>query len=299
MRHRRTGTPSRDRSDGDAPQERRSPRRQHRIDLAGAERCQLRQLRHSGVPGDRRARAGQGQRRREAGRRPLGGGHGRGAGHAGMRPPTEHRSGAEMRLLADGTYHLAVGSSEMGNGITTAHKQMAAAVLGVRATDIAIINADTDRTPYDTAHSPARARSWPARRSILLRRRCAYDILAFASRHTEWIRCNVAWRTMRWSAATSGSARCSARRRAKTDQSLRGKPQGLPVAAHDRLQRAGRKARGPSRHRGDPHPAQRARRRQSAGRSIRCSAAASSTGRWRWDTAGPSPRTWFTRPAKW
>ena len=29
-------------------------------------------------------------------------------------PPTEHRSGAEMRLLADGTYHLAVGSTEMG-----------------------------------------------------------------------------------------------------------------------------------------------------------------------------------------
>ena len=65
-------------------------------------------------------------------------------------PPTEHRSGAEMKLLPDGTYHLACGSSEMGNGITTAHKQMAAAVVGVRAADVDIINADTDRTPYDT-----------------------------------------------------------------------------------------------------------------------------------------------------
>lgn len=65
-------------------------------------------------------------------------------------PPTEHRSGAEMRLLPDGTYHLACGSSEMGNGIATAHKQMAASVLGVRAADIALVNADTDRTPYDT-----------------------------------------------------------------------------------------------------------------------------------------------------
>jgi CO/xanthine dehydrogenase Mo-binding subunit len=34
-------------------------------------------------------------------------------------PPTEHRSGAEMRLLGDGRYHLAVGSTEMGNGSVT------------------------------------------------------------------------------------------------------------------------------------------------------------------------------------
>ena len=65
-------------------------------------------------------------------------------------PPTEHRSGAEMRLLPDGTYHLAVGSTEMGNGSTTSHRQLAASVLGTRADSIAIINGDTDKTPYDT-----------------------------------------------------------------------------------------------------------------------------------------------------
>ena len=65
-------------------------------------------------------------------------------------PPTEHRSGAEMRLLPDGTYHLAVGSTEMGNGSTTSHRQIAASVLDTRADRIAIINADTDQTPYDT-----------------------------------------------------------------------------------------------------------------------------------------------------
>ncbi len=65
-------------------------------------------------------------------------------------PPTEHRSGAEMRLLADGTYHLAVGSTEMGNGSTTSHRQLAASVLGTRASSIAIVNGDTDKTPYDT-----------------------------------------------------------------------------------------------------------------------------------------------------
>jgi putative selenate reductase molybdopterin-binding subunit len=65
-------------------------------------------------------------------------------------PPTEHRSGAEMRLLEDGSYHLAVGSTEMGNGSTTSHGQLAASVLNTRAGRIEIVNGDTDRTPYDT-----------------------------------------------------------------------------------------------------------------------------------------------------
>jgi putative selenate reductase molybdopterin-binding subunit len=65
-------------------------------------------------------------------------------------PPTEHRSGAEMSMLADGTFHLAVGSTEMGNGSVTSHRQIAASILGSRADDVAIINADTDKTPYDT-----------------------------------------------------------------------------------------------------------------------------------------------------
>jgi putative selenate reductase molybdopterin-binding subunit len=65
-------------------------------------------------------------------------------------PPTEHRSGAVMYLRVDGGYHLAVGSTEMGNGSVTSHRQIAASILGARACDIDIINADTDETPYDT-----------------------------------------------------------------------------------------------------------------------------------------------------
>jgi len=65
-------------------------------------------------------------------------------------PPTEHRSGAEIKLLADGSYHLAIGSTEMGNGSVTSHRQIAASVLDTRADRVAIINADTDLTPYDT-----------------------------------------------------------------------------------------------------------------------------------------------------
>jgi putative selenate reductase molybdopterin-binding subunit len=65
-------------------------------------------------------------------------------------PPTEHRSGAVMMLLPDGHYHLAVGSTEMGNGSVTSHRQLAASVLGAPANSVTIINADTDLTPYDT-----------------------------------------------------------------------------------------------------------------------------------------------------
>ena len=65
-------------------------------------------------------------------------------------PPTEHRSGAEMRLLADGSYRLAVGSTEIGNGSATSHRQIAASVLNTRASNIALINGNTDETPYDT-----------------------------------------------------------------------------------------------------------------------------------------------------
>ena len=99
-------------------------------------------------------------------------------------PPTEHRSGAEMRLLADGTYHLAVGSSEMGNGITTAHKQIAASVMGVRAGDIAIINADTDRTPYDTGTFASTGTVVAGKAVFLTAEAMREDILSFSSRMT-------------------------------------------------------------------------------------------------------------------
>jgi len=99
-------------------------------------------------------------------------------------PPTEHRSGAEMHLKPDGTYFLACGSTEMGNGITTAHKQIAASVLGTRTDDVAIINADTDRTPYDTGTFASTGVVVGGKAVHLTAEAMAADILDFASRHT-------------------------------------------------------------------------------------------------------------------
>ena len=89
-----------------------------------------------------------------------------------------------MTLLADGTYHLAVGSTEMGNGSVTSHRQIAASVLGARAEAIDIINADTDPAPT----TPARSRSTGtvvAGQAVSLTAEALRDnILDFASRHT-------------------------------------------------------------------------------------------------------------------
>jgi putative selenate reductase molybdopterin-binding subunit len=65
-------------------------------------------------------------------------------------PPTEHRSEARIDLLADGRYHLAIGSAEFGNGTLTVHRQIAATALGCGVDRILVTNADTDKSGHDT-----------------------------------------------------------------------------------------------------------------------------------------------------
>jgi CO/xanthine dehydrogenase Mo-binding subunit/aerobic-type carbon monoxide dehydrogenase small subunit (CoxS/CutS family) len=98
-------------------------------------------------------------------------------------PPTEHRSAAEMRLLSDGRYHLAVGSTEMGNGSVTSHRQMAAEVLRTRAGNIEIINADTDQTPYDTGTFASTGTVVAGQAVALTAAALRDNILEYASRH--------------------------------------------------------------------------------------------------------------------
>jgi putative selenate reductase molybdopterin-binding subunit len=103
-------------------------------------------------------------------------------------PPTEHRSGSEMTLLPDGSYHLAVGSTEMGNGSVTSHTQLAAGVLGCRAGQIAIINADTDRTPYDTGTFASTGTVVAGQAVALTAAALRENILDYASRHSGVVR---------------------------------------------------------------------------------------------------------------
>jgi putative selenate reductase molybdopterin-binding subunit len=107
-------------------------------------------------------------------------------------PPTEHRSGAVMVLKPSGRYHLAVGSTEMGNGSVTSHRQIAASVLGTRANNIDIINADTDQTPYDTGTFASTGTVVAGKAVALTAAALKENILAYAGRFTGIDR--AAWR---------------------------------------------------------------------------------------------------------
>ena len=167
-------------------------------------------------------------------------------------PPTEHRSGAEMQLLPDGSYHLAVGSTEMGNGSTTSHRQIAASVLNTRADKIDIINADTDKTPYDTGTfaSTRYGRRGPgggedrARAARQDPRLCGQICRLRCRRLPPARRCDH----LRQPQDPTHRALCGWR---PTWRSLRCPTQGLSLAEVGRLQRAWRARRGASRDRRD------------------------------------------------
>jgi putative selenate reductase molybdopterin-binding subunit len=99
-------------------------------------------------------------------------------------PPTEHRSGATMTMRADGSYHLAVGSTEMGNGSVTSHRQIAASLLRCRADHVEIINADTDLTPYDTGTFASTGTVVAGKAVALTAAALAENILDYTARHT-------------------------------------------------------------------------------------------------------------------
>ncbi|MFD8786581.1 molybdopterin-dependent oxidoreductase [Kitasatospora sp. NPDC059599] len=65
-------------------------------------------------------------------------------------PPGGHIADATVKLLEDGTYDLAVGTAEFGNGTTTVHKQITAGALGTTVDRIAIRQSDTDVVRHDT-----------------------------------------------------------------------------------------------------------------------------------------------------
>jgi CO/xanthine dehydrogenase Mo-binding subunit len=89
-----------------------------------------------------------------------------------------------MHLKPDGTYHLACGTSEFGNGISTAIKQIAATILGVRSSDVSLTNADTDKSPYDTGTFASTGTVVAGKATHITAEAMREDILDFAARHT-------------------------------------------------------------------------------------------------------------------
>ncbi|MGI4944343.1 MAG: molybdopterin-dependent oxidoreductase [Janthinobacterium lividum] len=65
-------------------------------------------------------------------------------------PPFGHRAEARLRLAPDGLFDLDVGTAEFGNGTSTVHRQVAAAVLGTQPERIRLHQSDTDLLDHDT-----------------------------------------------------------------------------------------------------------------------------------------------------
>ena len=65
-------------------------------------------------------------------------------------PPRGHHAEASATLRPDGTYEMRVGTAEFGNGTTTVHTQIAAAVLATDPGRIEIRQSDTDAVGHDT-----------------------------------------------------------------------------------------------------------------------------------------------------
>ncbi len=98
-------------------------------------------------------------------------------------PPTEQRSACDVELLADGSYHFAVGSTEIGNGLITAQQQVVAQIMGCPTSRVAFINSDTDKAPYDSGTFASVGMMVPTKAVEFAARALRESILEFAARH--------------------------------------------------------------------------------------------------------------------
>ncbi|MET7413795.1 molybdopterin-dependent oxidoreductase [Streptomyces rubiginosohelvolus] len=77
-------------------------------------------------------------------------GQGTGMSMIATGPPGGHFADATVKLLSDGTYDVAVGTAEFGNGTTTVHQQITAGALSTTVDRIVIRQSDTDAVRHDT-----------------------------------------------------------------------------------------------------------------------------------------------------
>jgi CO/xanthine dehydrogenase Mo-binding subunit/aerobic-type carbon monoxide dehydrogenase small subunit (CoxS/CutS family) len=97
-------------------------------------------------------------------------------------PPTEHRTEARLTLEEDGRFCLAIGSPEFGNGSATVRQQIVATVLKTSPARVRAIEADTDRTGYDTGPFASAGTTVAAKATHQAAEVLRDRILAFAAR---------------------------------------------------------------------------------------------------------------------
>lgn len=99
-------------------------------------------------------------------------------------PPGGHYADARVALLRDGTYDIAVGTAEFGNGTTTVHKQITAGALNTTVDRIAVRQSDTDVVRHDTGAFGSAGTVVAGKAVMLAANSLAERLQTFAARHT-------------------------------------------------------------------------------------------------------------------
>ncbi|MGW2675860.1 molybdopterin-dependent oxidoreductase [Streptomyces sp. NPDC001436] len=99
-------------------------------------------------------------------------------------PPGGHYADARVSLLEDGTYDVAVGTAEFGNGTTTVHQQIASGVLNTTEDRIRIRQSDTDVVRHDTGAFGSAGTVVAGKAVLLAATSLAERLKTLAARHT-------------------------------------------------------------------------------------------------------------------
>ncbi|MFD6433791.1 molybdopterin-dependent oxidoreductase [Streptomyces venezuelae] len=99
-------------------------------------------------------------------------------------PPGGHYADATVSLLADGTYDIAVGTAEFGNGTTTVHQQITAGALNTTHDRVAVRQSDTDVVRHDTGAFGSAGTVVAGKAVLLAATSLAERLTTYAGRHT-------------------------------------------------------------------------------------------------------------------
>lgn len=99
-------------------------------------------------------------------------------------PPGGHYADARVSLMRDGTYDIAVGTAEFGNGTTTVHKQITAGALNTTVDRIAVRQSDTDVVRHDTGAFGSAGTVVAGKAVMLAAGSLSERLQTFAARHT-------------------------------------------------------------------------------------------------------------------
>ncbi|MFJ3202251.1 molybdopterin-dependent oxidoreductase [Streptomyces sp. NPDC086989] len=99
-------------------------------------------------------------------------------------PPGGHHADARVSLLEDGTYDVAVGTAEFGNGTTTVHQQITSGALNTTQDRIRIRQSDTDVVRHDTGAFGSAGTVVAGKAVLLAATSLAERLRTLAARHT-------------------------------------------------------------------------------------------------------------------